>query len=156
MLILNIPIDIYDIYTQFLSNKDIFNFIINKEVYEYIKYELKKRHNLYKIQKFIKCYLTINNNLNKSTYSFSMINYDKEIIIEILAKSVHNNNNCFREMIHHTKNISNDIYHNNTRWHNKTINVLKKRIFNLVINGYVFDNNCIVSKQPNFKNLKIL
>ena len=156
-LILNIPTDIYNIYIKFLSNQELNNFIINKEIYKYIKKKLKERYNLYKIQKFLKCYLFINNNLKKSRYSFSMINYNKEIIIEILAKSVHNNKDCFREMIHHTKYFSyNNVFHNHTHWYNKNKKILKKRVFYLIMNGYVFDNDCIISKQPNFKNLRIL
>ena len=154
-----ISTDILYLYTKYLSNNDLINFIINKSTYKKIKNEIKKRYFLLKIQKFIKCWLVIKENLKSSNYIFSMINYKEEIIIEILASSPHNKKDTFRECINYTKESKIKywfLYHLSTKWYNKKINTLKTRVFKLIINNYEFDNNCVISKEPNFKNLKIL
>lgn len=159
-LILDIPYDIYSIYTPYLSNKDILNLITNKETYIILNEYLEKRKNIYiieKIQRFVHIWNIIKNNINNVHYIFCMINYDEEIIIEILATSVHNDIGCYRETINHSiKENSFNVYHSGTQWYNKPKKKLKERILKLVFSGYKFDNFCLISKQPNFKNRKIL
>lgn len=159
LYITDLPLDILQSFFLYLYNNELTSFIINQETKNIIQPELLERKKKHKYIYFVYIALLLHQKIrNLRFYEFCMINDEKEIIIKFLPKSIHNIPNTYRILIYYTIAGEQTIgdYHNNTKWINKNINTLLSHIKILVMNGYIFDDNCVLSRIPRFQGKYIL
>ncbi len=89
---------------------------------------------------------------------FCLVHHEHAVIVQVLAKSVHNTTSTYREMIHHSLEKVGFVrtFHEGTRWRERPLTELRWRIGTLLKSGYQIDENCTFSRFPNFHGLRIL